>query len=262
MITAPLARHKPRTRPQQTTMTLERLTLLNKIEQYLNDSISSDEVHAWVLQIAVSDTFAEIAKADPLLKEAVEALLEIHQAGVKEVPTKKAIEYYRRCLTGQEKFIPLKERRDWSKLNIPDEVGRRISPAEKRRIRADRFFVFLRGYVVLFGLTVLAVYAISFFQPGFLGLSEGQTRQQVPSLETLLHVLYAAIVIMPLRLTAKGFFFYAAFPVLAIGMLYFWAVPFRLFHNLVLIVLALPASALPATLAVVLLAWHKERSVE
>jgi hypothetical protein len=239
-------------------MNAERQVVLSKVTQFLNNEISQEEIYTWALEVAVSKEYEELSKQDPLLKETIETLLMMQHPGFKVVPTRKAIEYYRRCLSGDEQFIPLKERKDLDKLKIPDEVREVIQQQKEKQSLRGKVFLLMRIYVLLFGLAVLGVYAFSILKGGLAVLGAEPTSKLLVW-EPILYMLYALIIILPLRFTAKGILFYFTFPIVIIGMVYFWSIPVRLFQSVLLILLALPLSGIPATLAVILFARQKEQ---
>jgi hypothetical protein len=239
-------------------MTVERQTLLRKVGQFLAQEISQDAIYAWALQIAVSREYEDLAKQDPLIKETIEALLMMQHTDLKAVPTRKAIEYYRRCLSGEEKFVPLRERKDLDKLRIPNEFREAMGRKKMGKTGKEKVFALMRFYVALFGLSVLGIYAFSLIRDGLLGPAAGAVKMSA-LWEPMLYIIYALTIVMPVRFMAKGFLFYFTFPILLLGMIYFWSIPVRLFQNILFIILALPLSAIPATLAVILFARAKEQ---
>lgn len=236
-------------------MTIDRQTLLEKLGKYLNQEFTEGELYSWALQTAVSDHYEDMTQNDPLIKETIQSILEMQHVNLKVIPTAKALEYYHSCLAGKLTFIPIKERKDFQKFHSP---GSKNSCAPKRTI-SETLTLFARYYVCGFGAVILGIYAFSFLLPNlFHSIQKDSFKTSL--LESALHIFYALVLLLPPKISSKGLLFYLTFSLLLLGMIYFWTVPFRLFHDVRLMGLALPLTAIPATLAVVLLVSQKERN--
>lgn len=239
-------------------MSFERQILLSQLDKYFRHELSDKEIYEWALQLAVSENFGSLSQEDPLFKKTIQTLLEMQHMDLAVVPTAKALKYYQHCLKGEEEFIPLKDRQDLKQLNIPDfmEEGPKPHPLQKIKISGKLYF-FARAYTMVFGFAILGIYSASLVMPNLVSPGGSKFFGKSSLVESVLHVFYALMILLSPRFMAQKFFFYFTFPMLFLGMIYFWSVPLRLFGNWTMILLALPLTAVPATLAVILLAGHK-----
>jgi len=258
-------------------MQLNRETVLAKLTGYLDKEISKSAIYEWALFVAVSKEYEQVVSQDPLVANTVQALIDINHDDLKKIPTHKALEYYRRCLKGELEFIPLEDRMDIDQLGIPDEpppsapvsVGPETARVNALIKRHDytRVLKLMRLYVVGFALSSLGIHIFSVIDPDFIRLTGEQTSRWNSARESLPHVLYAFLVLLPPAFLAKDILYPAAIALLTTGFFYYWYIAYIIVQKLTLhplfILVFLPFSAVPATLAVLqLLAYRKSLAEE
>ena len=248
---------------------IDRKTILEKLAEYLNNKISQEEIYKWALAVAVSEEYDELAGKDLLIRKTIQALIDIHHDDLKLIPTRKALEYYRRCLVGEEKFEPLEDKKDLKRLNIPDfpqEQPQRVKtpkPKKPKQGGGKEFYIAFRIYTIIFSISSLTIHIISIIKPDLFSFDEEiPTRMEVVT-RSLPHLLYAFFVLVPMWLTARGVLYYLSFLVLTLGMLYYWYLSAVIVMNyslhLIFILAILPFCAFPATLALYLLMVNRDR---
>jgi len=243
---------------------LSRQDVLKKLEQFLNREITKADVHAWALSQAVAKDFEEIAESDPLIKNTVLSLIDISHDDLKRIPSIRALEYYRLCLSGEMTFDPVHANLEniiVPYVSVKHSSGHPSKVSVRIKEKAQ-YLVLLKAYVFIFGLCVMALQIISLLDPQFLHWAKDAPVLDGNWQDAWPHVLYAALILMPRHWLAAGYIFYPAALALATGMLYYWYVPVLIVAKLslhILFVLALlPFSAIPATLALLLLMLYRD----
>src|SRR5436190_6210572 len=95
-------------------MLINRQIVLEKLNSFLANKISQQEVYEWALLAAVS---SESAAGDPLLSATLKAMIEVNYGDPARSGTKN-LEYYAQCLAGQAEFVPEKAA-ELKKMNAP-----------------------------------------------------------------------------------------------------------------------------------------------
>ncbi len=241
-------------------MIVNRETILRELSAYLNNELSKQEVYEWALSVAVTDHFQELARGDVLIRRTIQAMIDINHDDLKFIPTRKALEYYRRCLVGEEKFVPLEINKDLKNLNIPDD------PDIVNRKKKPKYFIFFRIYIIIFSICSLTIHIASMIDPAFFNLDQTSPTRLAVIKESFPHVFYALFVLIPVRYLVRWVLFYPSFVFLSLGMLYYWYISFqmvlKLSLNMVFIFMILPLTAIPATLALFLLMMGREEFKE
>ena len=243
---------------------LNRQVVLEKLERFLKREISKADVHTWALGQAVSRDFENVAKTDPLIKNTVLSLIDISHDDLKRIPSMRALEYYRLCLKGQMVFDPVHANLEsiivpqWSEEKLP-KTRARIGV----EIRAQaQYLVLLKAYVLIFGLCALALQVISVLNPQFLHLIKETPTRAEAFKSAWPHIIYAILILLPRNWLARGAVFYFTFLALAAGMAYYWyisvVIVLKLSLHVLFILAFLPFSAIPATLALLLLKLHRD----
>ena len=245
---------------------LTRAIILEKLTGYLNQRLSKQAIYEWALFVAVSHEFEKIAAEDLLIGKTIQALIDINHDDLKNIPTHKMLEYYRRCLAGELTFEPLEYMRNLERMDLSKEqfAADEEKKVEKRHEERKQIRLMVRIYVVLFAFCSLVIHLFSILQPNFLRFAETIPTRLENLWDSLPHVLYAIIILLPMRLTARGNFFYITFFVSLWGLFLYWYLPFiivsKLAINMIFILALLPFSAIPASLAVwLLIKTRKER---
>lgn len=237
---------------------INREILLEKLTGYLDGTISKEEAYGWALGIAVSAEFERVAKEDALIGRAVRDLIDINHADLAAVPGRKAFEYYQKCLLGKMEF-KLKGI-DVQKLEAFDNPEQ-VVVKKKRKNNIKQVLIICRVYIVIFCLCSLVMHGISVVKPDFLRFEDSIPSRAETIKESLPHLLYAFVVLLPVGFTAKGLLFFVTFPVLVVGMFYYWyisvALVTKLSLNIIFAFVLLPFSAIPATLALVMLVMRR-----
>jgi hypothetical protein len=253
-------------------MNLTRETVLAKLTGYLDKEISKSAIYEWALFVAVSKEYEQLAPQDPLIATAVQALIDINHDDLKKIPTNKALEYYRRCLKDEIEFIPLEERRDIDKLVIQDQQPAAPAitvPPETSLVNAllkkqdyTRLLIAMRVYVIVFAVCSLGIHIYSFINPEFMQMARDFTSRFNSVKESLPHVLYALLVLLPPRFLARDTLYIVSLALLIVGFFYYWYIAITIVDKLalhpLLILIILPFSALPATLTLILLWAYRQ----
>jgi hypothetical protein len=258
-------------------MMITRQLVLEKISAYLNHQLSQQELYEWWLGLAVAGDLEQTLESDPLLKNAFNAIMEINRQNVAKVPTRKALEYYRRCLAGEMEFIPLESHRELHKLNIPDipeEIGVQGAQGshgsfQKRNIRERvedwKYFqdaiLTARLYVIIFAICSLVVQIFSLINPGFLRIGLLVPTHWQAFADAFPHIVYAYVVLLPPKKLITTRMFLLAFPLLMLGLVFYWTIACAIITKLdlpwVALVVISPFSVIPAALALALVLMEK-----
>jgi len=267
-------------------MPISREILESKLEDFLNDKISQEEIYSWALQVAVANDLAVLEKEDPLVHRILLDLSNIRGAQSHAV-TQDDWAYYLKCLQGQESFKPFRHKR--SHMWLVFALGSRI-------VFAVCLFT-LRVYVFLFGLCMFAVNYLllrdpSIFQnpeklvaflafldtsslsglygflshlvmkPEFPFIMEMVQPQQAILQIPVLHLVYAFLILMPPGFVARNIVFTVSFPLLILGVFYYWYLAWDIsarlafafmFDRFIACLVLSPMTGIPATIALFLL---------
>ena len=241
---------------------IDRSSVLAKLKDYLEAKTPKNEIYEWALATALSKEYEKIAQEDTLIQRTILALLDINHVNQKKIPLREVFEYYRRCLEGEEEFavenIPMQLTADAGGLGILWLWLKDISQTPKG------ILVVLRIYVIIFGLSSVTIHLDSIRNPVFLRTGDIVPTQNEVFQQSLPHLIYAFLILLPPSLLARRMLFYFSFPFLTFGMLYYWYISFRfaikLALNPIFVLVILPFTALPATLALVSLFMYREKS--
>ena len=258
-------------------MSITRQIILEKLTAYLSNKISKQEVYEWALAVAVSGKL-ESTPSDSLLRTAVKAMIEMNHSDLARVPTRKALEYYRRCLAGELEFIPLEAHKELHKLDIPEvaeevnrgdtlrnlELGSRtvslFQAFQEWEHRMDAILT-ARLYVIIFAICSVAVQISSLLSPGFMQIGLLVPSRWDALLEAFPHLVYAYIILLPPRKLVPTKMFILALPFLVMGVVFYWTIAGMLIAKLSLpwiaLIVFLPFSAIPAALALALVVIEK-----
>ncbi len=212
--------------------------VIEKLDAYLQGEISRDEMYQWALAAAVSDGYAEAAKEDFLLGRAIQDMIDCGHPDKSEAHARRVLGYHLRCLTGQKDF------------NL----------AVVKTSFVDSLVIF-RIYVVLFAVCSLGIQVLTLLRPELL-LSHESGGMDVARIGALLpHILYAVTLLLPVRVTAKGFLFYPTFLIMLCGAYFYWYMSLQLVMRMLLhimfVLVILPFGGIPAAVALVLLVMRK-----
>ena len=226
-------------------MLIDRMTVLVKLKGFLNGELSKEEVYHWALSKAVSEEFLNLPQIDPLLFETLQALVDINHEDAEVIFTREDLEYYQRCLEGNEEFNSLRAKRTQN----------------KPRAVPKKFFIDLdliaRIYVVMFGICSVIIHFVGIFIPNFLRMNINPPSRLDSFLDSLPHFVYAVFLFLSPKVLARGNLYYVALMASTFGIFYYVNLTFNIVkalgvHILVVLVL-LPYGGLPAALALYLL---------
>ena len=251
---------------------LNRQIVLEKLNAYLNNKISKKEIYEWALFSAVSGDSEEITAKDPLLKSAVNAMIEMNYSDLR-APTRKALEYYRRCLAGELEFIPLEVHQELHKLDIPDipeEQKKDALPVPliklwAKKVREWKYLkdaiLTARLYVIIFAVCSLVVQISSIISPGFMQFGLWVPTRWQAVLDSFPHLVYAYVVLVPPRRLMPLRIFVLTLPLLILGAVFYWSIAWMILNKLslgwVFILAVLPYTVIPALLALFLVIIEK-----
>lgn len=231
-------------------MPIDRETTLARLRALISGEMRQDEVYHWALSKAVSAEFKDLALADPLLYETIASLLDMSHEDAEFVPSREDFEYYIRCFEGREEFRSLREKR-------------KRAPAPSQRKFFQDFDLTARLYVILFAICSIVIHLISIVNPNFLRIEPGAPSLVDSFFASLPHLVYAAALLLPLRLTGRGNAFFFFFMLFSLGAFYYTYLSIDLILKLslpILIVLVvLPFSGVPACLALYLLIKERKK---
>jgi len=243
----------------------------------MNGNIPVDDIHAWALKIALSSDYPQIAQEDPLLKEAIQALMDLDRKELNFVPSRRILEYYRRCLGGEEEYRPPKQRGNLSHIIIDEpnkpaslmgepsqvktEKTKEVSVIQQRpSIDRSRLMKTCRRYTIVFAWCSFALHIVGAIVPEFFGFVVSESVAQL-LIAALPHLLYALFVVMPIKVLSAGKMFLLSFvlatfgAVMYCGMSVVFIVKFSL--PLVFGLLVMPFAAIPSILMPLVLFHHR-----
>ncbi len=243
---------------------IDRAGVLAKLNDYLEEKISKTEVYEWALMLALSKEYEDIAVQDPLIQKTVLAMIDINHADIKKIPPRKSLEYLKHCLEGSEEFLEVTLPAQAASEETQNPKYQFLKKAFRPRDVPKGVLVILRIYVIVFCLCSIAIHSVSILNPGFLRLGESTPSSAAIVRESFPHLIYAFFLLIPPVWIARGIWFYLSFPILTFGMLYYWYISFsfamKFALSAIFILVVLPFSAIPATLALVLLFIYREKS--
>lgn len=248
-------------------MAITRQAVLEKLDGFLKGEISAEKIYEWALFIAVSSEYEQLVQKDPVISTTIQALISLNHTNKKQATRLEDLKLFRQCLAG-EMTLPSSgaETREAAPAEPPSE--KQPKKREKRRKFGQSVsgsMMTLRIYVVIFGICSLIVNLLTVIKPEWLSLG-ADVQTPVERLgETWLHISYAALLILPFPMIVRGPLFIAALPLFVFGMVYYWYVTVmlvaKLSLNLIFFLAVMPFSAIPATLALILLVvnWIEAR---
>lgn len=260
-------------------MDITRQIIAEKLNDFLLGKISDEDIHGWVLSAVMDPVYPPMASEDPLMAAVMVFLMDIDQYDLAAASTLRVMEYYRLCLKGEIEYMPLEDFKEWGKIAVPQKIIQvsRKTAGEKGAVHKGRsflksrfkplppasgFFTAMRIYVLIFAVGLLAGHLFSTVNPGFLHL------RQIPGrwenfLVSLPHILFALLVLLPMRLSAGEMLYPFVFPLMTLGAFYYWYISLHAVSGLglpfVMMLCIVPFCALPATMSVILLILAKER---
>jgi len=231
-------------------MTYFRPILLKKLEEFLRGGIKRDDVYRWALSQVVLPRYEEEVREDPLLKETMQAMVDISRQDSEVATSMESLKYYRKCLRGDIDYLP-KEDRD--KKNMA-----------KKGDPKDDFLLATRIYVILFAACSMFINIVSIVNPDFLRIGLFPPTRIQAFFAAFPHLVYATFLFISPKTLAKGRIYSMSLVILLVGVAYYWMVAFSfvsklLLHSLMVIVVA-PFSGVPATLALILLIRARKES--
>ncbi|MCR4337837.1 MAG: hypothetical protein NUV91_08545 [Candidatus Omnitrophica bacterium] len=245
-------------------MPLTRQLLLSLLTAYLNQEISAQEVYDRGLSIAFSDEYETVIQQDPLIKATLQALMDSNPQDPRQAPARSQLEYYQRCLAGQDEYLEKgKKKTEAGHLREGTSVQQQVR-LFGQDFPKTKFSILLRAYVLFFALSSLFINFLSILQPNFISFGEGDFSRAERWGEASPYIFYSLVLLIPIKLSCRGILFYGIFPVLTLGMFYYWYVSFAPAMDLSLGPF-FPAvmflfGALPATLAWILLLICREEN--
>jgi len=231
-----------------------RTVIIKQLREFLTGKITKDQVYKWALAQVVLPGYENVAQADPVVKEALQALVAITHDDARDKPTGGDLKYYLGCLEGNRDFEPLEERR--RRKDVKKEVKKRDYKAEARLTS--------RVYVILFGLSCLVVNIFSIINPGFFTLGINAPDRFSVLIQSLPHIIYATLILLPPQVLVKKNSYFVYLIIFALFSVYYWfvALSFVLkfsLNPLLMLVLA-PYSGMPAILALLLLIEERKNN--
>jgi len=243
----------------------------------MNGNVPIDEIHAWVLKIALAADYMEVAEQNPLIKETVQALMDLDRKDLKFVPSRKILEYFRRCLAGEEKYLPPKKRGHLSHIIIdepnkpaslmgdPSQVEtdkkQEVSVLRTRKPRdISRLMQTCRRYTLVFAWCSFILHCVGAIKPELLGFVVSDSVVQL-LISALPHLIYALFIVMPIRVLAAGKVFLVSFVLATFGAVVYcgMSVVFIVKFSLPLVfgLLVMPFAAIPSILMPIVLFYHR-----
>ncbi len=256
---------------------LNRKIIFDKITALQENKITPEDMYGWVLSIVVTPEYETSTQEDPLIHASLQDLMNITQASNKRRPPEELLEYYRRCLSGQEEYdeaqaLTLSTKAYAKSKGVEQEGGdpgsSNISLNFKSSYKKSKrgFGLVLRAYIYLFALCIIGIHLASILNPELLFYYEeaGETNKYIMT-EAIPHVTYAFILLVPFHWLVRNPWLFFSLPAMIFGTFYYWRISLELIMKLSLhqffILIVLPFGAIPATLALVLLLieWKQSR---
>ena len=242
----------------------------------LENKLTAEELYGWALGVVVTQEYERTTQEDPLVHMVLEDLMNISQESIKRRPSEELLEYYRRCLAGQEDYeagtasslsnkayARLKGLEAESHDSSMAGFNRGIKKSYKKSKKG--FFLFLRAYVYFFALCVIGIHLASMLTPELVDYDgSGNTNHYIMT-EAIPHVTYAFILLVPFHWLVRNQWLFFSLPAMIFGAFYYWRVSIELIVKLSLhqffVLVILPFGAIPATVALVLLLieWKRAR---
>ena len=254
-------------------MSINREIVLGKLNAYLGNTLSKEALYEWALSVAVSGEYQVLAGSDPLVHSAVNAMIEIKHKDPAKFSTAKTLEYYRRCLAGELAFnsteLPLDgvgHKTDGSQNVAIPKIQKPVTPQTLiQSFQEWKYFkdaiLSARLYVLVFAVCSFVVQVSSIISPGFMQIGLRVPSRWEALADAFPHLIYAYFVLLPPQRLFRGKMFLIALPIFIVGMMYYWKLSFLMVTKLsldwVFILAILPFSAIPATLALLLLLAEK-----
>lgn len=233
---------------------LNREIVLEKLKAFLENKLPQDDLYEWALSQVCKSDYEATVKDDIVLKEALQAMIDINRSEVQYIPTREDLDYYRRCLSGKQKYQPLELRR---------KSGDAKSIKSEQAKFKDDLFLGLRIYVLLFAFCSLVVNIFAIFRPELLKFQiENPTTIEAIGV-VFPHILYSAFLLTPLRYLTRKRWYYLALTVFCLGSIYYWSITIsivlKLSLNILLIFVFAPFTGIPTLFAILLLLDEKAK---
>ena len=230
-----------------------RQAVSDKLEAFLTGQLPQEGIYEWALSEVCKEDYEKTTQADLLLKETMQAILDINHDNVKLRPDRSDLTYCLNCLKGKEGFEPLEKR---IKQRQAEERRKGRDPESIKKI-----LKMCRVYTVLFGICSLAVNIFALFKPQVFRLSFAGLSGTNTFIEVAANIIYAVTILWPAEKIGRGKFFYLSALILSLGFIYYWwaslSIVLKLsLHPLMIFVVA-PFSGFPATLGLALLLKRK-----
>mgnify|MGYP001557911749 CR=1 FL=1 len=256
-------------------MAITRAEVLETLKLFLEDKVPQERVYEWALAKVVAKDYDSAANNDLLLHETMQALIDINRGDLEFVPTRKDLEYYFLCLSGQKPFVSFSVRRQEIKKRSQQQQIQKLKAVPtalkasltQRWLSIDKkiFCAVAKIYVSLFAIVSLAVNVLGIFRPELFRPDHRVDHLQAFA-ESLPHLLYAALLLLPRRILTRGILFYITLGVFFAAMIFYWYVIIvlvaRFDLNIFLFMLFAPFAGFPALLAVWLLWKEKKDSLK
>ncbi|MDP2652569.1 MAG: hypothetical protein Q8Q08_00900 [Candidatus Omnitrophota bacterium] len=256
-------------------MAMSRPMVLEKLQGYLDRSIPEKDIYEWALLTAVSKEFDAISGSDPLIAKTVYALTEISNADSRH-HVGETLEYCRRCLLGELEFTPGVNRApdpvrtgtpapSWDEKEALRQAEECRKAELRRKLYRHRLYLLGKIYVILFAVCCLAVHLLVVFFPQLLPSSGAKAMTRVEAFrESLTPLVYSVLLLLPPCLQVRGVFFYILAPIFFLGMVSYWylsvfAIVLKMELNAMFLLVILPFTAFPSTVAFVMLLAERRR---
>ena len=240
-------------------MAATRETVKYQLDQFLSGKISQENLYSWTLAQVMDEEYEKLAAKDPVLRETVQTVIDFNHSDLDRIPTREDLLFYKRCLDGQEQFVPFSERWTLRQKNEKGQTKSRKPPKEKDK---EFFAVLSRIYVSLFGLSIFCIYLIGLVKPEVFHPGETPSRADILR-ESLPHLIYSVFLLLPMRTLAQGVLYYVSLTVFVMGAVFYWYAPVSLVIkydlNVFLFILFAPFTGLPAALSIWLIMSIKNK---
>lgn len=255
-------------------MLINRDIVLEKLNAYLGNAISKEDLYEWALLVSLLEDNQGIINADPLLRASLKAMMESKHKDSAKFAVIKTIEYYRQCLSGEVEFSPASVQHLSPDMKTPVSAGEAAAPVTQKILTLPELvqvfkgwkyfkdtFLTARLYVLVFAVCSFAVQISSVINPGFMQIGLLVPTHWQAFVDALPHLVYAYLVMLPPRRLIPRKIFLIALPVFIVGAVFYWKMSFfilaKLSLNGIFILAILPFSAIPATVALALLLAEK-----
>jgi hypothetical protein len=258
-------------------MLINRDIALQKLNAHLSQGLSREELYEWALGLAVSEDYQSLSQSDPLLRATLDAMMKFNRKDPAKSSPPGALEYYRRCLAGEAEFVPgalagapkASKPADGETSSADPSFPQPKSLTFKESIEQFRewkysrdVFLVARLYVVVFAVCCFVVQVSSVINPGFMQIGLWVPSRGQALLAAIPHLFYAYLVLLPPRRLIQGKMYLPSLLAFILGAAYYWRMSFlivtQLSLNWIFLLVMLPFSAIPATLALILLLAEKQ----